>query len=375
MQDFLLFDGGPFLERWSLGRRIAIAVLITWVPLVALAAIQGRALGPSPQESVLMDVATYARFLVTLPLLILTPAVVRPRLRMIVQHLLEAGLVKHSEREGFLATMVSTIRLRDSRVAALVLLAFAYASAVSFGILIGAQLPASWRTVGAEGNRSLSAAGWWLLTVSHPAYVFLLLQFLYRVALWWRFLWMTSRLDLQLHAAHPDGAGGLACLGMALPPFGVPAFAIGSLMAGGLADLVMWAGVSILAHTYVIGAFVIVVVAVFTGPLLFFLGKLGETKQRGMLSYGALSGDQLRQFEQKWLRTRSREDDSLGATDFSAVIDLTATVSGVHRMRAFPFELTELLPLAVGALVPFVLVAGLEIPLKDILVQLLKMVM
>ena len=236
-------------------------------------------------------------------------------------------------------------------------------------------MPASWRTVGAEGNRSLSAAGWWLLTVSHPAYVFLLLQFLYRVALWWRFLWMTSRLDLQLHAAHPDGAGGLACLGMALPPFGVPAFAIGSLMAGGLADLVMWAGVSILAHTYVIGAFVIVVVAVFTGPLLFFLGKLGETKQRGMLSYGALSGDQLRQFEQKWLRTRSREDDSLGATDFSAVIDLTATVSGVHRMRAFPFELTELLPLAVGALVPFVLVAGLEIPLKDILVQLLKMVM
>ena len=44
-------------------------------------------------------------------------------------------------------------------------------------------------------------------------------------------------------------------------------------------------------------------------------------------------------------------------------------------MRALPFELAELLPLAVSAVVPFVLVAGLEIPLKDIVMQLLKMVM
>ena len=168
----------------------------------------------------------------------------------------------------------------------------------------------------------------------------------------------------------------MACLGLTLPPFGVPAFAIATSMAGGLADLVMWAGVSILAYKYVIGAFVVLVVVMFAGPFLFFLGKLVETKHQGVLSYGALSGDQLRRFEQKWLRARSREDaDSLGAPDFSAVIDLSSTVSGARRMRALPFELAELLPLAVSALVPFVLVAGLEIPLKDIVIQLLKMVM
>ena len=44
-------------------------------------------------------------------------------------------------------------------------------------------------------------------------------------------------------------------------------------------------------------------------------------------------------------------------------------------MRALPFELEERLPLAVSALVPFVLVAGLEIPLKDIVMHLLKLVL
>ena len=77
---FLLFLKGSFLgfegvlESWwpnslSLSRKIILAILVTWVPMVILAGVQGLALGPSPPQSILLDAAMYARFLVALPVL------------------------------------------------------------------------------------------------------------------------------------------------------------------------------------------------------------------------------------------------------------------------------------------------------------------
>ena len=42
----------------SLLRRYIAFVLITWVPLLVLALLEGKALGPTPQESLLLDFAT-----------------------------------------------------------------------------------------------------------------------------------------------------------------------------------------------------------------------------------------------------------------------------------------------------------------------------
>ena len=53
----LIQDAGP-----SIGRRVAGFLLITWVPLLIFSLIEGRALGPTPRESLLLDFATYARW-------------------------------------------------------------------------------------------------------------------------------------------------------------------------------------------------------------------------------------------------------------------------------------------------------------------------
>jgi len=37
--------------------------------------------------------------------------------------------------------------------------------------------------------------------------VFVLVRFVFRLALWWMVLRKTSSLDLELNATHPDGAG------------------------------------------------------------------------------------------------------------------------------------------------------------------------
>jgi len=226
--------------------------------------------------------------------------------------------------------------------------------------------------VGEEGHRHLSVAGWWFALVSQPIYVFFVFRFVYRLGLWWRFLWLTSRLDLELNAAHPDEAGGLAFLGLALPPFAVPTFAIASAVAGALADMVLWGGASVVSAKYLIIALAVILTGAFVGPLFFFVGGLARVKRQGMLHYGTLSERQLREFEEKWLSGRTKKS-TLEVPDFSAVIDLSSTTAATHHMKPRPFDRAQIVPIILAALLPFLPVLALQMPIKEIIMQLAKL--
>ena len=383
---FPLFEEGPFArlqaavrlagtEQRYVRRRLLFAVLVTWVPLAVLAAVQGHAIGPNWRESMLLDVAMHARYLVALPLLILATPGCRRKLQAVVRQFLDAELVKEADRASFFANITAMLRWRDSGVAAVVFLTLAVADAVTLGAVSVAQMPDSWRVVGAAGQRSLSLAGWWLFAVCEPLYQIVVLQLLYRLGLWWRFLWKTSRLDLQLNAAHPDGAGGLGFLGMVLPALQMPVFAIAASAAGALANLMLWTGVSFVNFKYAIAAFAVALVALAVGPVIFFKGQLRKAKERAVLVCGALAGRQLRAFEEKWLgASPPPAEEMLRAPDFSAVVDFNPTVNVVQKMNTLLFSPKQLVALVVAALLPFLPVAAIEIPLKEILAQMWKLV-
>jgi hypothetical protein len=83
----LIKGAGP-----SIRRRIVGFLLITWVPLLLFSLIEGRALGPTPRESFLLDFATYARFFLAVPLLFVAEVVVGPRLRTAGLHFVQAKI-------------------------------------------------------------------------------------------------------------------------------------------------------------------------------------------------------------------------------------------------------------------------------------------
>jgi hypothetical protein len=88
---------------------------------------------------------------------------------------------------------------------------------------------------------------------------------------------------------------------------------------------------------------------------------------KGIFSYGQLADAMGRQFERKWF-TRTRIDaDALEAPDFSATTDLYQVVSNVYDMGVLPFELRALIALGVSALLPFVPVVIMALPMKVIL--------
>jgi hypothetical protein len=267
------------------------------------------------------------------------------------------------------------MRLRYSRVADWVCLAIAYVWSAPHVFLpsLAPAVSATWRAVGPAQERSLSLAAWYLVAVSQPIYGFVVLHFLYRIALWWRTLWMISRLDLQLRGAHPDGGGGLMFLGLCLRTCTFAAFALAASSAGAIANLVLATGVSVVSFKYVIGIIAAMVTVLFAGPLFFFYEKLKRAKFRASLSHDRAALEQLRQFEQKWIG-QSGGAGMLEVTDFSAVIDLSSTVSTVHQMARLPFRRTQLLEVMVAALLPFLPVLALQIPIKDLL-ALFKMLL
>ena len=91
------FDAGPYarlqaaLNRrrlWSSRAPLRAVTLaaIAWLPLLVLAAVQGLAWTARGQESLLLDPSVYARYLITLPVLVLAQPLCLLPLAMIARY-------------------------------------------------------------------------------------------------------------------------------------------------------------------------------------------------------------------------------------------------------------------------------------------------
>ena len=91
-----------------------------------LAAVQGLAWNDRPQESLLLDPSVYARYLVTLPVLLLAEPLCLLPLAMIARYFPEAGLISEADRPRYESLVASARSLLDHRGAEVVLVLLAY---------------------------------------------------------------------------------------------------------------------------------------------------------------------------------------------------------------------------------------------------------
>ena len=381
------FDAGPYARlQAALGRRrlwssrapyrAAALAAIAWVPLLVLAAVQGLAWNDRPQESLLLDPSVYARYLVTLPVLVLAEPLCLLPLAMIARYFPEAGLISEADRPRYESLVASARSLLDHRGAEVVLVLLAYFAALASA---GSQYPASessWVAPIIGGERHVSLAGWWRLVVSQPLLLILWGAWLWRIAVWARFLWQVARLDLRLVPVHPDLAGGLGFVATSVQGFSPVAFALGASTAGGIAEGVLLEGHALDAYRWVPGILILLVLGLFVAPMLVFSTPLIRARVRGAFAYGELAEALGRRFEQRWLgRGPDLDEDVLAAPDFSATTDLYSIAANVRNMRLVPFDLRGLIPLLVAALLPFVPLVFAVIPLKQVLLFAKKLVL
>lgn len=111
----------PSMGDRSVVWRIAILLLITWVPMCLFAIAQGTALGDTPRGSFLLDLATYARFFVGIPVLVCADNHNGGRLRQAGLQFLRDGLVGRDDYPAFERAIAALARRRESLVAAIVI--------------------------------------------------------------------------------------------------------------------------------------------------------------------------------------------------------------------------------------------------------------
>ena len=299
-----------------------------------------------------------------------------PRVAEAAEHFLIAGITKPKDFPEFDAAVESGLRLRDSVFAEIVIALLAYV--ISFIVFRQLSvLDTTWyATPSNEGGATITWAGWWLILVSVPLLQFLVLRWLWRIFLWFRFLNQVSKLDLQLFPTHPDAAAGLGFVGETQRFFGILLFAYSCGATGVLADQIVYGKMSLQHFAPAIGSYAVLALLITAAPLIVFTPKLVAIRRQGLRAYGALATGYTGSFHHKWIEGDNPENEKLlGTGDIQSLADLGGSYELIEHMKPIPIDPRSLIQLVVLTLLPMLTLLLTVMPPKEIVKLLLKVVM
>ena len=360
-EDFSLVLGGPLFQLLRkahlegdalelLPRRIIASVVLTWFPLLIFSILSG-VVGGVGRVPFFHDIEVHARFLVALPILIAAELLVNSRMRTAVRRFIEWRIVLPEQRPLFHKAIDSALKIRNSVFVELALIAIVYTvgllvwnSRTELGLVTWYALPGS--------RWNLTPAGYWYVLVSLPLFQFILLRWYVRLFIWFRFLWQVNRIELNLIPTHPDRCGGLSFLGKSSYAFAPVLFAQGAILAGLVADRVLYRGETLQSFRFQIGGFIVFFVVVVVAPLLMFSVRMARARRKGLADYGLLAQRYVESFDQKWVRESLPSAELLGTGDIQSLADLGNSYQVIREMRIVPFGLQDISRLAIATAAP-----------------------
>ena len=358
--DLSLVLGGPLFQLFRkfhlegdalelLHRRVLACILLTWFPLLLLVTVS-TGFGSGAQISFFHDIEVQVRFLVALPILVGAELLVHARIRPVVRRFAEWRIVLPEDMAQFLKAIDSAVKIRNSVYVELALLATVY----SVGLWLWgsrSDLGASWYEL-SGGRWKLTLAGDWNVFVSLPLFQFLLLRWYMRLFIWFRFLWQVNRIDLNLVPTHPDRCGGLSFLGKSSYAYSPILFAQGAILAGIVAQRVLYRGESLQSFKFQIAGFIVFFVVAILAPLLMFTPRMARARRKGLADYGLFAQRYVEGFDQKWVRGKPPSQELLGTGDIQSLADLGNSYEIVREMRVVPFGLQDVSRLALATAAP-----------------------
>jgi len=355
-------------NEWNAVRRIVIATLVGWVPLLVLTAVSGS------HESLiglLKDYRVFARVFIAVPLLIAGQKTIEERFRLIVRHFFDADLLRAEDLPRFRAILTTIQKLKDAWFPELALIALACAGGIVF---VGNELmfDAPW-SVRMVGKIFPSPAGWYFELVTQTIYMVLLGLALWKWFLYVLFFWRVSRLQLQLVPCDPDQSGGLGFLGFSPSAF-VPVVIAGARAMGSvLRYQALHTQFSNESLATALVLWVIVVLLVFVGPLTFFAPKLTHLYRVGYVEYGSLAHLHAEQFHEKWVHGRQAHlGELLAAPEMEALIDLASSLDRLRRIRLIPTDRFTLIQVIIAAALPMLPVILTQVSLSELLKMMFR---
>lgn len=358
----------------GLGRRAVLLALVSWTPIAVWALLVGRALPGVPGEPLLQHFGVHVRCLIAIPLLVFAEGMAQAVTMRLIPYFVTSGLVRERDHDAFHDVIRGVMRLRDSTrpwvVIGAVLIAWTYITPVAIDlheVLWTGDLTG-------DARPPLGFGGFWFLYVARPLYFVLALGWAWRLLLLFVLLRRIARLDLALVPSHPDHASGLAFLEAFPSCFSLVALASSMVAASRWAHDVIYHDVHVNTLRVTAISLIVVNVVLFTGPLLAFLPKLHAIRRRAILEYGALVGRQGRLVGRRWIDgdASAASDELLSAPEIGPVADAIALYDSVVASRTLLIGKRALLAVAIPTALPLLAVFAIEIPIKEMLLTLLK---
>ena len=378
VSEFLLAHGGPFyaLQRqlgllhadaFRAGSRALLFVALAWgVPLV-LCLIAGSAYGAATDNPYLLDLGAWARFFIAVALFLLMEKKVEKQLRTYIIQFVRAPLLAPESFEAAATAVSRALKRRDANIAeAICLLIAVLISLILYKRLMNLDA-ATWVVHVAQAGNSLTLAGWWVVIVSNTLFSFLLFRWLWRLCVWGLLLRELAGLELRLVAAHPDGKGGLAFLGQYPNAYATFVFAVSCVLGAAVAHELMDATLTTTTYGFIMAGWLVVILVLFAIPLQAFNKPIGKLKEQTLLAYSARATQHHRALERELLgRNISASEDSDTATT-GDIPDPAKAYAATRKLSGMLVSRVALLPLSVAALLPLVAAGTTQLPLKDIL--------
>jgi len=194
---------------------------------------------------------------------------------------------------------------------------------------------------------------------------------LWRLGVWTYLLFRISRLELRVLATHPDGAGGLNFVNVAMRRFAVLVFAISCILCASIGEDIVFSGARLKSYELELASFFFMCLAVTLGPLLVFTPTLIRSKLDLWAKYGPLAGRSMREFDDKWiLRTSDSHEPLLGTADIQSLADMRHSYAGISQMRTMLPNQATVGILATAYVLPSIPLLASVIPLRQVISEL-----
>jgi hypothetical protein len=352
-------------------RRAIGFALLTWLPIVIWAALNGRALPGQTAEPLLRQYGITVMCLVAIPLLVLGEAVVDRCTGTVTRQFVSSGVVSERHVDRFETVIQGVARLRDHPLPWLLILAITLAVTLASPT---SHIALNWsRQAGGE----LGFGGLWFLAVARPLYLAQLLGWVWRLALVTLLCRRIARLPLSLVPTHPDRSLGLGFLEELPEGFALWALSMSAVVSASWTHQLMHRGVALTSLKLPFALFVGLTTLLLVSPLLAFAPRLLAARRQALRDYGALVGRHGRLVRQHWIEGSSlgsgeQEAGLLAAPELGPIADTTAIYAAVRASRRTPIGRAALLRVLVPLLVPPLIGLTTQIPLREMLLNIGK---
>lgn len=372
--DFIL-SGGPLdrlgrrlhLVRGDNNVRLGVALgLFTWGVMAFLTLLMGGG-----RRFFSLDViAVHVRLLMAIPLFFVCETWVFPRMAEFTREIVNADMVPQTEMSAFAEDIRRTVRRSRSWVVEAV---FALAA---FTLPLVVEMPGKTANSGlllAETGGHFGPVLIWYFGCCLPLFRFLLLRWIWRLGLWCWFLFRLQQRKLRLMPTHPDGVGGVGYVEVVHEHFTPLALAISAGFAASFAEDIVSGAAAFESLYRTVPMILLLVAALFVGPLFIFSRALWMCRVRGWREYMGMASRYTEAFDDRWLRDdKATGEAQLGSSDIQSLADLTNSVNVVRRMQVAPISRRLLIQLAVATALPLLPLLFLKYPVRDVALRLLQ---